>query len=134
LVRLVDLRAPEEIAKTGVRGLAVEEMIALATNTHDEIPGEAEAYFSEGLAVVFAGLGKVLRMSQQKAAGPVTSTPEWYDLLKVVATCKLSPAARQIVIHQFDVVRSMLRDVGRGDHVLLVKPLTDAVGHCSPTN
>jgi hypothetical protein len=128
LIQLLDLRHPEDITRTGVQGLTVDEMLVLAANTRDDVPGEVN--FSRGLATVFTALAKVLLMSQDKAAGPITTTAEWRSLLKSVATCNVSPVARQILIYQLDTLRYRLSDLRRVAHAALVRLMTDAIGDC----
>jgi hypothetical protein len=131
LVQLVDVRTPRQIARTGIRGLDVEEMLALAVNTRDQISGELDTHFSRGMATVFSRLAEVLRMSQQTAAGPITTTSRWQNLIMPIATCDLSPAARYIVIHQACALRNRLIATGRNEHAALVRLVTDSISKCN---
>ncbi|MFG1608837.1 hypothetical protein, partial [Actinoplanes sp. NPDC049265] len=131
LVRLVDLREPEEIDGTGVRGLSVAEMLALVSGVRDALPDPLDARHSVGLTVAFTGLAEVLRMPAEVAtASDLMTSRRWHDLIMPIATCDLSPAGRQIVIHQFDAVQGRLRAGRRDAYADLVRVVADTVGKC----
>ncbi|MFG1607593.1 hypothetical protein, partial [Actinoplanes sp. NPDC049265] len=130
LVQMVDLRTPDEINRDGVKGLSIAEMMGLATNTHDQIPGGENANFSRGMATAFYGLAQVLLVPPEHIGLATDKIPGFTDLMRGVINCDLSPAAKQILLHQIDKVKERLEGLDQHGRAGLVEVLNYTIHNC----